>query len=169
MHIEHLPVEVKCAAEVRVTVRRFDISESESIVNSIRRLLRLLRQRESGARIHGGLSAAQYAVLSELRGGNPVSLSELAEKTMTDQSSVSLVVGRLVKAGMIYRTRSRADRRRGLVTLAEIGRERIDHAPAAPNERIVAALDSLNARDRTIFAEVFQRLLANLERPDRGE
>ncbi len=72
---------------------------AREVMDSIRRLVRLLRVFDSEAQKTAGFSAAQVFVLRQLRDGDEASINELARRTCTDQSSVSVVVAKLVRAG----------------------------------------------------------------------
>src|ERR1041384_4256440 len=88
------------------------MTDSQRILDSIRRLVRLLRLADRAAQNELGLSGAQLFVLQELGKTPSLSLNELAERTRTDQSSVSVVVTRLVAAGLVARDRDSRDARR---------------------------------------------------------
>jgi DNA-binding MarR family transcriptional regulator len=88
------------------------MTDSQRILDSIRRLVRLLRVSERQAQAELGISGAQLFVLTELGKTPALSLNALAERTRTDQSSVSVVVSRLVDAGLVTRDRDTHDARR---------------------------------------------------------
>jgi len=69
-----------------------------------------------------GLSGAQLFALHELGKTPSLSLSKLADRTRTDQSSVSVVVTRLVEAGYLIRDRDKRDARRLVLNLTKSGR-----------------------------------------------
>ena len=94
---------------------------AREVMDSIRRLVRLLRVFDSEAQKTAGLSAAQVFVLRQLRNGDEASINELARRTCTDQSSVSVVVAKLVARGLIVRKRSPRDRRSALVSITPSG------------------------------------------------
>ncbi|HEX7807288.1 MAG TPA: MarR family transcriptional regulator, partial [Thermoanaerobaculia bacterium] len=86
-------------------------AEGKRILDSIRLLVRSLRLFDREAQSKYGISAAQMFVLHALDTDDVLSLNELADKTATDQSSASVVVGRLVEAGYVSRTARKNDRR----------------------------------------------------------
>src|SRR5689334_4760067 len=85
---------------------------SRSVLDSIRRIVQALRMYDKAAEKHVGLSGAQLFVLEKLHGGKALSLNELAQRTLTHQSSVSVVVQRLVERGLVVSCVSREDARR---------------------------------------------------------
>ena len=64
----------------------------------------MLRVASRAAERDVGLGAAQLFVLHKLEEAPRLSLNELAERTRTHQSSVSVVVRRLVNRGLVART-----------------------------------------------------------------
>src|SRR5262245_58016101 len=82
------------------------------VLDAIRRVVRVLRVSAVEAERTLGLSAAQLFVLHKLGDGQSVSVNELAERTHTHQSSVSVVAQRLVDGGLVRRQESAADGRR---------------------------------------------------------
>ena len=134
-------------------------TDNQRILDCIRRLVRLLRLSDRAAQALVGLSGAQLFVLNELGETPALSLNELAERTRTDQSSVSVVVTRLVEAGLVSRERSRDDARRLVLTLTRSGRTALQRAPAVAQQNILAALEQLPAAERRRFADTFTAIL----------
>jgi MarR family transcriptional regulator, organic hydroperoxide resistance regulator len=121
-------------------------------IDSFRRITRALRLAERRTQFEAGLSAAQLFVLHALADGNETSLSELAERTMTDRSSVAAVVDRLFDAGYVVRGVSRADRRRAAIVLTGAGRAVLARAPQPPMVLLVDAINSLEPAQRAALA-----------------
>ena len=117
--------------------------EVRQILNSLRQIVRSLRVSSRAAEQRVGLSGAQLFVLQCLARRSPCSVNELAARTATDQSSVSVVVSRLVALGHVRRTTSKTDRRRVDLSLSRSGRALLESAPEAVQDRLIAALDQL--------------------------
>ena len=124
--------------------------------------MRLLRLTDRASQTEVGLSGAQLFVLHELAKSEALSLSDLAEKTRTDQSSVSVVVSRLVESGHIMRDRDQRDARRLVLTLTKSGREVAGKSPPVAQEKILDVLDRMPPADRRRFADLFTRLIEEL-------
>lgn len=138
------------------------MTDSQRILDSIRRLVRLLRLSDRAAQTEVGLSGAQLFVLQELFRNPSLSLNELAERTRTDQSSVSVVVTRLVEGGLVTRDRDARDARRLVLNLTKAGRTAVQKAPGVAQERILEIVDSLSATERKRFADAFEHLVDEL-------
>lgn len=144
--------------------RRRTISGAElgAILDAIRHIVRDIRVTARAAEKRLGLSGAQLFVLRTLASGDGLSLGELAARTFTHQSSVSVVVSRLVDAGLVERRRARDDRRRLRLALTLTGRARLAAAPAPAQDTLIAAVSRLSDADRRALARSLTRLVAAL-------
>ena len=127
------------------------MTDSERVMDGIRRFVRLLRVADHAGQSQYGLSGAQRLVLRELSKGSALSLSEIAERTRTDQSSVSAVVARLVEAGNIERRRDPEDARRVALTLTERGVTIAKELPRPVEEQIADLVIKLPPAERSAF------------------
>src|SRR5438477_8563431 len=115
-------------------------------------VLESLRQINQELRIAGrateqrlGVSSAQLFVLETLSNASAESLNELAARTFTRHSSVSVVVSRLVDAGLVERRPSADDGRRVLLGLTRAGRALVRTAPESAQLRLVESARRLSA------------------------
>lgn len=131
-----------------------------SSARSFRRILRALRLAAQDTQRSAGISAAQLFVLSALSDGAPASLAELADRTMTDRSSVSVVVDRLVASGYATRRMSAEDRRRAAVRITTSGRAAIARAPRSPMALLLGGLNALPTSRRRALARELEALIA---------
>ena len=131
-------------------------------VEALRQLVRLLHDSARMAQGRTGISGAQLFVLRVLAEHPGLSINELADRTMTHQSSVSVVVSRLLVKGLVARAPSPDDRRRQLVTLTARGRTLYRTSPAVAQERIVAAVRDLPPARRRGLADGLRALAGAL-------
>jgi DNA-binding MarR family transcriptional regulator len=116
----------------------------------------------------GGLSGADYAVLVPLSESPDGMLRarELGREILWDRSRLSHHVSRMEKRGLVSREECAQDGRGAMVRLTDAGRAAIEGA--APGH--VAAtrryfFDLLSDHEVDELTAVFDRVLANLERP----
>ena len=136
-----------------------DNTDSARVLDAIRRLVRHLRLADRAAQSELGISGAQLFVLAELGKTSSLSLNDLAARTRTDQSSVSVVVSRLVDAGLVTRERDQRDARRLVLNLTKNGRAMLQRAPSVPQEQILAVMEQLAPAERKRFADSFTALI----------
>ncbi|HJQ52319.1 MAG TPA: MarR family transcriptional regulator [Gemmatimonadaceae bacterium] len=119
--------------------------QAADVLSGVRRLERGLRLAARAAERATGLTAAQLFVLEELAAAESSSLSDLASRTHTDRSSVSVVLDRLAAAGLVKRSPSSDDRRRTESQITRRGRAVLARAPLSPTKRLVRAVGRLPA------------------------
>jgi DNA-binding MarR family transcriptional regulator len=91
------------------------------------------------------IGSAQLFVLQQLAAGPVRSVNELAERTYTHQSSVSVVVRRLVAQGLVARRPAVDDRRRRELRLTNAGERLLARAPVPAQVRLINGLRALPA------------------------
>ncbi len=136
--------------------------DARTALDSLRRIVRMLRESSSAAEKLSGVSGAQLFVLQKLQQGAALSLRELAERTVTHESSVSVVVQRLVDAGLVARKRSKQDGRRIELSLLSTGRALLRRAPPLAQEKLIAAVEQMVPRERRSLARSLEALVARL-------
>ena len=117
-------------------------------LDAFRRIVQALRTSSREAERRVGLSAAQLFALQQLAGMTGASINDLAARTFTHQSSVSVVVQRLVSRKLVAKTTSSDDRRRVSLTVTEAGRALLRRSPEPVQDRLIAGIAALPAADR---------------------
>ena len=112
-------------------------------LDGIRALVGALSRSARSVERRTGVTAAQLFVLRQLADRDGLSLGEVAERTLTRQSTVSIVVARLAKRGLLRRDRATDDRRRLRLSLTPAGRRVLARAPEPTTGRLLGALDEL--------------------------
>lgn len=136
--------------------------EIRATLDAIRRLVRMLRVSARASEDRLGLSGARLFVLQQLAEAGPCSINELAERTFTHQSSVSVVVSRLIEAGLVSRRPSAEDGRRAEVSLTPEGQGLLRTAPPMAQAQLIAGLRRLEPGRRTALAEGLTALVREL-------
>lgn len=136
--------------------------ETRSVLDSLRRLVQGLRVAARAAESEIGLSGAQLFVLQKLGEETMMSVNDLADRTCTHQSSVSVVVQRLVEKGLVRRVPSEEDRRRVELSLTPTGRKLLTRSPTAAQDQILAAMESMAAGNRKQLAQRLGELVERM-------
>jgi DNA-binding MarR family transcriptional regulator len=131
-------------------------------MESLRRLVRALRVFSHTTKADLQVSGAQLYVLQALDDEPGMSLKALAQRTLTDPSSVSVVVSRLVDVGMIRRFTAEDDARRSELELSARGRALLRKAPRAVQARMADGLRALPARELRAVSRGLAKLAAHL-------
>jgi DNA-binding MarR family transcriptional regulator len=133
--------------------------ETQEILDSFRRLVQELRLADREAEGKLGLSGAQLFVLQKLGEEPSMSVNDLAERTRTHQSSVSVVVHRLVDRRLVKRKESQSDRRRLELSITADGKKLLARSRYSPQDRLIDGIESMPARDRKQLAGLLTELV----------
>lgn len=117
--------------------------DTREVMNAIRRIIHALQVGSHASQKSMGISGAQLFLLQILAPGDVMSINELASRSCTHQSSVSVVARRLVEAKLVKRTASAADGRRLDLSVTSAGRRLLKSSVVTPQERIISALGRL--------------------------
>jgi DNA-binding MarR family transcriptional regulator len=123
-------------------------ADVRATLDAFRRIVQTLRSSSREAERHVGLSAAQLFALQQLASMAGASINDLAARTFTHQSSVSVVVQRLVSRRLVAKTTSADDRRRVRLSVTEAGRALLRRSPEPIQERLIAGIATLGAGER---------------------
>jgi len=132
------------------------------VLDAFRNLVKGLRIADRASVKEYGLGSAQIFVLHKLGERSPLSINDLAALTATDQSSVSVVVSKLVAKGFLTAGKSDADARRNEVTLTAKGKQLLKRIPPPFQTSFIEALDGLAPADVTTLASLLERLAISM-------
>lgn len=133
------------------------------VLDDLRRIVRVLRESSRASEGQLGVTGAQLFVLKSLSGSEPLCLNDVAARTRTHQSTVSVVVKRLVERGLVQRSVSARDQRRAEFSLTRRGRSLLARAPLLAQDRLIAGFLELSPARRRLLAETLHELVAAMQ------
>jgi DNA-binding MarR family transcriptional regulator len=135
-----------------------NLADAHSVLNSFRGLVKSLRLADRAGLKEYGLGASQLYVLHELKRDAPLSINDLAERMATDQSTVSVVVAKLIEKGFVARERSEADARRLELTLTAKGRLTARKLPPPIQQLIIDGVQRLPRARASALAQSLREI-----------
>lgn len=135
-------------------------------MDSIRSIVHVLRTAGRNSEQLHGLTAAQLFVLQTIGDAPGVSVNGLAELTHTDQSSVSVVVQKLVDKKLVERSYSPTDRRRAALALLPAATAVLKRTPDSPQQRLISAISSLSNTDLKALARLLGQVVKSSDATD---
>lgn len=137
------------------------------LMDSFRRIVQALRSSHRAA-AYFNLTGAQLFVINALHNArHPLSVTELAARTLTDPSTVSVVVTRLVNRGLVQRTRAADDSRRAELSLTRRGQALHRKTPATvAQQRLMEALGKLSRRDAAKLQQLLSGIIEMMHVPE---
>jgi DNA-binding MarR family transcriptional regulator len=138
----------------------------EDILVAIRRIVRAVDLR-SRALVRGHrITGPQLVTLRKVAALGPVSVSALARAISLSQPTVTGILHRLERAGLIRRERSERDRRSILSTVTADGARVLKDAPSLLQDRFLRELARLEDWERTQMLATLQRIAAMMDAED---
>lgn len=132
--------------------------EVDAIVESIIYLYTESRRLTKGLAAEFGLTGPQLTVLKLLDSLDDLTLSELSERIRAKNSTVTGIVDRMERDGLVVRIRSQEDRRVVHIRLSERGRKLARSIAVEPMEIFEEALARLPERDARELVRILMTL-----------
>lgn len=115
-----------------------------------------------------GMTGPQLVILQELSRCESLSVSELSKSVSLSQGTVTDIVLRLEKKGLLARRRSETDKRRVLVSITENGIALLEKAPSALQDTFVESFHTLEDWEQLMILSSINRIV-NLMSADKIE
>lgn len=141
-------------------------SHERSIVRSLRQIIRAVALYSRELQRRRNLTTTQLATLRRLARRGPVSAGELARAISVSQATITGVLDRLERPGLILRRRDPRDRRRVVVELTAAGEEAVQDSPPPLHERFMWRLAELPERERREIDRTLRKIVAMMEAED---
>lgn len=136
------------------------------IDDSLIALRRILRATELFGRElarSAGLTAVQFRVLQVINEKGDCTAKEISQRMRVSQATVTSLVDRLVRQGMVVREKSQTDRRQTNILITENGRRTIEDAPDPLQQRYVRSFEALDDWEQAMLVASLERVAAMLD------
>jgi DNA-binding MarR family transcriptional regulator len=141
-------VKTSAAAHLRSLDNSDSVSDEISeALQKVRALVEGLSRSARGVEDRTGVTNAQLFLLQQIRAGRHLTVNDLAGLAMTSQSTVSIVLSRLERRGLVKRTRSPVDRRSVVLQLTAPGKRVLRRAPRPATSEVIRALSRLTSAE----------------------
>nr|AVP39748.1 MarR family transcriptional regulator [Methylophaga muralis] len=139
--------------------------QREHLLNHIEEVLIALRRVIRATDLHSkylakttGLTAPQILLLQTLRDKGQVTIGELAQEMSLSQATVTTILDRLEKRGLVYRQRSQSDKRKVHAYLTEAASETLKSAPIPLQDRFTREFSKLDEWEQAMIMSALKRV-----------
>lgn len=140
-----------------------DLDIEDLIVAALRRLMRAVDLHSHRLVDEFGLTGPQLATLRQVGRRGPLSSSALAQSVHLSNATITGIVSRLERRGLVARARTDSDRRIVQVTITDAGRALLDTAPSLLQDRFRKELTSLASWEQTMMLANLQRIASMMD------
>lgn len=135
-----------------------DFDTQGEILAALRRIIRAVDLHSKYLAQRYGLTGPQLVVLQCLEQRGPQTTGQLAESVSLGQATLSDLLERLEKKGLIHRRRSAEDKRRVINELTSDGQQAVEDAPPLLQERFLHELKRLEDWEQSLILSTLQRV-----------
>ena len=135
-----------------------ELTEEQQIVAAIRQIVRAVDLHSRRLLETHGLTGPQLATLQEAMRLEAASPSTLARAVHVGPATMTGILQRLERRGLVVRTRSDTDRRSVRIEVTEAGRRLLESEPSLLQVRFREALERLEPWERLLILSTLQRV-----------
>jgi DNA-binding MarR family transcriptional regulator len=135
----------------------------EEVLVVLRQIIRRIDLHSKKLVQQHGLTGPQLIILRELSRAEEMPVGQLARLIDLSHATVTSILDRLEKRGLVSRNRSTVDRRRVMVGITESGNTVVAGAPSLLQEQFVDQFQSLATWEQTLILSSLQRVAAMMD------
>jgi DNA-binding MarR family transcriptional regulator len=143
-------------------VRR-SLSDEEQIVVALRRIVRAISIHSQHLAEEYGITVPQLLTLQEAARFGKASPSVLGKETNISRSTMTGILERLEKRGLVSRVHDTTDRRRMIVKVTDRGSALLEKSPSLLQEKFLRRLSALQKWEHTSLLAALQRIAAMMD------
>ena len=138
---------------------------AEQLIDQIQRAAQILKSRLAEHFQTFGLNEIRYSVMRMVHDSAPhgCAQTDLADALNQSESSISTLVERMRTDNLIYRLRSKLDRRKRVLILTERGQSILQQIEQCHAERLEQMMKNFRPEQRVELSQLLDELLSHLE------
>jgi len=135
-----------------------ELVTQRQVLVALRRIIRAVDLHSKYLAQRYGLTGPQLVLLKEIAQSQPISTGALAQNISLGQATVSSILDRLEKRGLVKRTRSSEDKRRVMNEVTEKASRILEQSPSLIQNRFITELGKLADWERSLVLSTLQRV-----------
>jgi len=138
----------------------------DEVLIAIRRVVRAIDLHSRSLIASHGLTGPQALLLKEINKAQQISAGEIARRVTLSQATVTDIVNRLEKKGLVRKIRCQGDRRKLSISTTSAAQELLRKSPPLLQERFVARFSNLHDWEQTQLLSSLQRIASMMDAED---
>ncbi len=139
-----------------------DINYEEKILLNVRKIMRAIDMYSSHLARQYGLTSPQLICLKKLAEEGETAPGALSKSVHLSHATITGIINRLEKKGLVERTRSLEDGRSFLISITDSGRSMVESSPSMIHEQFMHELSKLADWEKTTILSSLQRITSML-------
>ena len=138
----------------------------DSSLIALRRILRATELFGRDLKQSAGVTAVQFRVLQIIAEAGQATAKEISTRMRVSQATVTSLVDKLVREGMVLREKSARDRRQTNIHITAKGRQTLTDAPDPLQQRFVRKFSALADWEQSMLVASLERVAGMLDADD---
>tara|TARA_R110000868_G_scaffold120477_2_gene319751 strand:- start:50654 stop:51124 length:471 start_codon:yes stop_codon:yes gene_type:complete len=134
------------------------VNQIEEVLVALRRVIRATDLHSKHLAKTTGLTAPQILLLQTIRDKGDVTIGEIAKDMSLSQATVTTIIDRLEKRELVYRERSKTDKRKVHALLTDEAYNTLKEAPIPLQEQFARQFNDLQEWEQTMIISSLQRV-----------
>jgi len=155
--------QIKNMEEKKDSEPDFTTTISDNVIIALRKIIQKIDLNSKSLIKRVGLTGPQLLILQEISKLKTASMGQIANKVSLSQGTVTGILERLQKRGLVIRKRSDHDRRRVMVEITESGNSLLAEAPPLMQESFVEQFNRLQDWEKHMILSSLQRLVSIMD------
>lgn len=130
----------------------------EQVLITLRQIIRAIDLHSRRLERESGLTGPQLLVLKQIQSTSDITAGVIARKVSLSQATVTAIIDRLERKGILQRERSADDKRKVLLSLTEAGHQALEQAPALMQESFISAFNRLQVSEQSLILSSLQQV-----------
>lgn len=130
----------------------------DQVLISLRQIIRAIDLHSKRLERESGLTGPQLLVLQLIQRAGEITAGVIAREVSLSQATVTSIIDRLERKGILQRQRSTDDKRKVMVSLTEAGEKALEKAPTLMQESFINSFNRLEDWEQALLLSSLQRV-----------
>jgi len=136
---------------------------SDSVMIALRKIIQAIDMNSKKLVKRVGLTGPQLVILQEISNLGEVTAGQIAQAVSLSQATLTGILERMEKRGLLSRRRNEHDKRRVMIHITNSGRQVLEDAPPLMQESFVDGFSSLQEWEQTMILSSLQHLVSIMD------
>jgi DNA-binding MarR family transcriptional regulator len=138
----------------------------DQVLVSLRQIIRAIDLHSKRLERESGLTGPQLLVMQLIGSVDQITAGVIARNVSLSQATVTSIIDRLERKGLLRRERSTDDKRKVMISLTEEGGKALENAPTLMQESFINAFNRLEDWEQTLILSSLQRVAGMMNATD---
>ena len=136
---------------------------SDDVLIALRKIIQAIDLNSKRLVKQVGLTGPQLVILNYISSKTEISVGDVATNVSLSQGTVTGIIERMEKRGLVVRQRNNHDKRRVMVSITEPGKQLLATAPPVMQESFLKEFHKIESWEQTMILSSLQRLVSMMD------